>query len=188
MARPKEFDTDAALDGAIRLFSEHGYEGTSAQMLVDTMGIGRQSLYDTFGGKWQLYRSALRRYGSGECSAHFQALRKGSRAIDGLSAMLDRVVETAATPCLGMSSIHEFGTSKPDITEIHEPLSRVMNGAIAAQIREAQRDGDVAADLDPDIATHFLISAVAGIRLAGRGGADQRTLKGLAEIAMRALR
>lgn len=77
MARPKEFDTEAALDGAIKVFSEHGYEGTSAQMLVDSMGIGRQSIYDTFGGKWQLYRAALRRYGSGECSAHFEALRKG---------------------------------------------------------------------------------------------------------------
>lgn len=188
MARPKEFDTDTALDGAIRVFSEHGYEGSSAQMLVDSMGIGRQSLYDTFGGKWQLYRAALRRYASGECSAHFEALRKGPRAIDGLSAMLKRVVETAATPCLGMSSICEFGTSRPDITEINEPLASAMNSAIAARIREAQRDSDVAPDLDSEIATHFLKSMIAGIRVAGRGGADLRTLTGLADIAMRSLR
>jgi TetR/AcrR family transcriptional repressor of nem operon len=61
MARPREFDTDAALDGAIGVFREHGFEGSSAQMLVDAMGIGRQSLYATFGDKWQLYRSAERR-------------------------------------------------------------------------------------------------------------------------------
>jgi hypothetical protein len=57
MARPREFDPDAALDGAIGVFREHGCEGSSAQMLVDAMGIGRQSLYATFGDKWQLYRS-----------------------------------------------------------------------------------------------------------------------------------
>ena len=51
MARPREFDTDSALDGAIAVFREHGFEGTSAQMLVDAMGIGRQSLYTAFGDK-----------------------------------------------------------------------------------------------------------------------------------------
>ena len=44
-----------ALDGAIALFREHGYEGTSAQMLVHAMRIGPQSLYAAFGEKWQLY-------------------------------------------------------------------------------------------------------------------------------------
>ena len=51
MARPREFDTDSALDGAIAVFREHGFEGSSAQMLVDAMRIGRQSLYAAFGGK-----------------------------------------------------------------------------------------------------------------------------------------
>src|SRR6266446_1508638 len=63
MARPREFDAELALDAAISVFREHGYEGSSAQMLVDTMGIGRQSLYAAFGDKWQLYRSAVGRYG-----------------------------------------------------------------------------------------------------------------------------
>ena len=96
MARPREFDADTTLDGAIGVFRERGFEGASAEMLVKAMGIGRQSLYDTFGDKWQLYRSAVRRYGMAECSAHFEALRSGVRAIDGIDAMLRRVVETAA--------------------------------------------------------------------------------------------
>src|SRR5258706_13746507 len=102
MARTREFDADVALDAAIGVFREHGFEGSSAQMLVDAMGIGRQSLYDTFGDKWQLYRSAVRRYGMSECAAHLEALRSGVRAIDGINAMLRRVVETADQPCLGV--------------------------------------------------------------------------------------
>ena len=51
MARPKEFESEAALKKAIGVFSEHGYEGTSTDALVQAMGIGRQSLYDTFGDK-----------------------------------------------------------------------------------------------------------------------------------------
>jgi TetR/AcrR family transcriptional repressor of nem operon len=80
MARPRELDAEQALDAAISVFREHGYEGSSAQLLVDAMGIGRQSLYATFGDKWQLYRSAVRRYGMGECAAHFGAMRSGVRA------------------------------------------------------------------------------------------------------------
>ena len=55
MARPKEFDTDVALDAAVGVFGEHGFEGSSSAMLVEAMGIGRQSLYDTFGDYHWLY-------------------------------------------------------------------------------------------------------------------------------------
>jgi TetR/AcrR family transcriptional repressor of nem operon len=188
MARRREFDADAALDGAIGVFREHGFEGASAEMLVNAMGIGRQSLYDTFGDKWRLYRSAVRRYGMGECAAHFEALRSGVRAIDGIDAMLRRVVETADQPCLGVGSICEFGVSRPDLAEVHAPLSETLRDAIAARIRDAQQEGDVASDLDARTISEFLIANIAGIRLAGRGGADRATLTGLADMALRALR
>src|ERR1700756_31363 len=188
MARPREFDVDAALDGAIGVFREHGFEGASAEMLVNAMGIGRQSLYDTFGDKWQLYRSAVRRYGMGDCAAHFEALRSGVRAVDGIGAMLRRVVKTAYQPCLGVGSICEFGISRHDLAEVHAPLAKTLRDAIAARVRDAQREGDVATALDPEAIAEFLIANIAGIRVAGRGGADRATLTSLAAMALRALR
>ena len=62
MPRPKTFDERVALDAAIGEFADHGFEGTSAQMLSKAMGIGRQSMYDTYGDKWRLYLTALRHY------------------------------------------------------------------------------------------------------------------------------
>src|SRR5260370_17754438 len=139
MARPREFDTDSALDGAIAVFREHGFEGSSAQMLVDAMGIGRQSLYAAFGDKWQLYCTAARRYGMGEHAAHFDALRSGARAVDGITAMLRRVVETADQPCLGVSSICEFGASRPDLKEINAFLATSFPEAAAPRPPHPQR-------------------------------------------------
>jgi hypothetical protein len=102
--------------------------------------------------------------------------------------MLLRVVETADQPCLGVSSIYEFGASRPDLKEINALLTRSLQGAIAARVRDAQREGDVATCLAPDAIAEFLIANITGIRVAGRGGADRATLTGLAEMALRALR
>ncbi|WP_312165886.1 TetR/AcrR family transcriptional regulator [Phenylobacterium sp.] len=187
MARPKAFDADQALDAAIGVFREHGFEGTSAEMLVRAMGVGRQSLYDTFGDKWRLYCAAVRRYADRETSAHLAALRRGPRARDGLVAMVDRVVETASSPCLGVAAVCEFGRSRADLTEIHDAAGRVLHGAIAASVREAQAQGDIAADLDPQDVSAYLAASFAGLRLAARGGADARRLRGLADVALRAL-
>lgn len=188
MARPKEFDEDVALNAAVAVFSEHGFEGSSAGMLIEAMGIGRQSLYDTFGDKWRLYQAALRRYSDSEREAHLGTLRGGARAIEGIEAMLQRVVDTASQPCLGLGSLCEFGASRPDLTEIRTPAGVALVSALTARVREAQREGDIAGDLDSRAVAEFLLSTVAGIRIAGRGGADRATLDSLAALSLRALR
>ncbi|QKR99304.1 TetR/AcrR family transcriptional regulator [Sphingomonas sp. CL5.1] len=188
MARPREFDTDEALDAAIGVFREHGFESSSAQMLVSAMGIGRQSLYDSFGDKWQLYRLAVRRYSLAEQTAHLDALRSGPRAINGITAMVKRVVDDAGQPCLGVSSVCEFGGSRPDLTEVRASVGASLRAAIAERIRDAQEEGDVATDLDPERIADFLIASFAGIRIAARGGADRTTLSDLGGMALRALR
>ncbi len=156
-------------------------------MLVDAMGIGRQSLYDAFGDKWQLYRAAVRRYSADEVSAHIVALDSGPHAIDGIAAMLDRVVADAATACLGTNSICEFGRARPDLSEIHDASSKTLHAAIADRLREAQREGGAASELDPDNVASFITASIAGIRIAARGGASTVALADLARMAMRAI-
>jgi len=188
MARPKEFDEDVALDAAVAVFGEHGFEGSSSAMLVAAMGIGRQSLYDTFGDKWQLYQKAVRRYAEGEQTAHLDALRSGASAIDGIKALVRRVVDTASQPCLGVGSVCEFGVSRPDLLETRAPFADVLLSAITGRVHEAQQAGDIPTDLDPQIVAGFLLTSIAGIRIAGRGGADKASLGALADIVLRALR
>ena len=188
MARPKEFDQDVALEAATGVFREHGYAATSAGMLTDAMNIGRQSLYDTFGDKWQLYCLAVQRYGDAESRAHLAALASGPKAFDGLRQMMARVVAEAHKPCLGISSISEFGDSREDLSRLHEAAGRVLRNAVTARIREAQQQGDVPAALDAGHVAAFLLANVAGIRLAARGGADDAELEALGRLALQALR
>lgn len=188
MARPKEFDRQQALDAAVSVFREHGFEGSSATMLVDAMKIGRQSVYDTFGDKWQLYLASVQRYAGVETDAHIAALGSAPRAIDGIRAMVERVIAGAHKPCLGVGSICEFGGSRKDLSRIHAAAGRTLRAAIVGKLREAQAQRDVAPEFDPEELAGFLISNFAGIRIAARGGADDSQLHALGALAMRALR
>ncbi len=58
----KQFDTEVALTKAMEVFWEHGYEATSLSALLKNMGIGKKSLYDTFGNKRSLFLKALEYY------------------------------------------------------------------------------------------------------------------------------
>lgn len=188
MARPKEFDELTALDAAISVFRDKGYAATSATMLVEALHIGRQSLYDTFGDKWRLYLEAVRRYAAQETEAHIIALKSGPRAIDGINAMLARVVATASETCLGVGSICEFGTGEPELTRIHEVAGHRLHAAVIERVREAQSEGSLAGDVDPEQAAQFLTSNIAAIRLAARAGLGGDGLLSLARLAVRGLR
>lgn len=62
MARTREFDVEKALDAAMQLFWEKGYEATSLSDLTSRMGIQRPSIYSAFGDKKELFEAALRKY------------------------------------------------------------------------------------------------------------------------------
>jgi TetR/AcrR family transcriptional repressor of nem operon len=83
MARPKEFDRDIALQQAIKVFSNHGYEGTSTDALLKAMRISRQSLYDTFGDKRRLYLEALQRYNADSVSDLIGAMNASPSSLAG---------------------------------------------------------------------------------------------------------
>ena len=188
MARPKEFDVDTAVEAAIGVFRKHGFEGTSAQMLVDAMGIGRQSLYDTFGDKWGIYRAAVKRYSQDEVQTHAEMLASRERAIEGIRAMLDRVASEANRECLGLSATVEFGCTKPELVKLREASSATLARAMKSALAKARVQGDVGADLDLDQLATFLITTISGLRLAARAGVGSDQVSALVDIALRALR
>ncbi|MGV0800422.1 helix-turn-helix domain-containing protein, partial [Mycolicibacterium elephantis] len=54
--RPRTFDRTEALEHAMEVFWQHGYEGASMSDLTASMGINSPSLYAAFGSKEQLFR------------------------------------------------------------------------------------------------------------------------------------
>ena len=59
---PKQFDPSRTLERARDLFWRRGFDGTALAELEGELGVGRKSLYDTFGNKRALYLASLEHY------------------------------------------------------------------------------------------------------------------------------
>ena len=192
MARPREFESEAALKKAIEAFSEHGYEGTSTDALLLAMGISRQSMYGAFGDKKRLYLEALQRYTADSISNQLRILSSTPSPMKGLEAMLDLAVSLAiADPepkCLGISAVCEFGRSDPEVTMITDMASRTMLFGLERRISEARASGEISKSVDAQIAAQFIMATLAGIKIAARAGATAESLRGIARMAIRGLK
>jgi len=192
MARPKSFNRDEALDHAIQRFRAHGYDGTSADDLVRDMGIARQSLYDTFGNKKDLYLEALRAYNGGNVGEIIQILREERSPLAALRRVLLApamlTAEEREMGCFGINAICEFGVSDRDVLAAGEASRLALDAAMEALIAEAQRKGEITTALSVQAVNNYIGCVVAGLKVAGRAGAPADAMKQIAETALLALK
>lgn len=191
MARPKEFDRDEALKSAIGLFANYGYEGTSTEALLEAMGVSRQSLYDTFGSKRDLYVEAVRRYNLESAAKFSKSLEDGVTPLGGLQRALISHIDRRDGPtngaCLGVGSICEFGTRDPAIIAASEEAAPVFLEALVSTLARAQAAGEIRADLDPQLTAEFLLTTLNGLKVNARAGMSKRRLKEIIGMALEAL-
>jgi AcrR family transcriptional regulator len=192
MARHKEFDKDNALDAAIGVFSQHGYEGSSTDTLLEAMKISRQSMYDTFGDKRSLYLQALKRYNTDSILRIIADMQNGAQPLDALEAALfafaSRPASEASKGCLGVSAICEFGRTDADVATLTDSASAMLAKAIFTLLKDGQRKGQLSAEIDPEAATQFLGATLSGMKVSARNGASPETLRTIASLAIRSLR
>ena len=65
MGRQPKFDQATLVDTAMSVFWRQGYGATSPQLLVEELGIGKGSLYNSFDSKHNLFTLAL--HGHSRC-------------------------------------------------------------------------------------------------------------------------
>ncbi len=191
MGRPKEFDRDEALLSAIGLFARHGFEGTSTEALLSAMGVSRQSLYDTFGSKRQLYLEALRRYARDSAAEFVKNLEGGVTPFDGvrraLLSVIDRRDGSTDGACLGVGSICEFGRRDSTVTAAAEEAAPLFFEPLIEAVTRAQAVGEMRADIDVQLAAEFLLTTLNGLKVNARAGMPIKRLKEIGNLALQAL-
>lgn len=190
MTRTKEFDQNDALQGAIRAFSRHGFAAMPLDTLLGEMGIGRQSMYDTFGDKRTLFLKALKQYGAQSVDLILAELQKPGDPIEVLRhtliAFSERDDLASADGCMGLNALSEFGVEDAEVTLILHEAGTRLGDQIIKLLKKAAQQGSLPRN---QIATaaDFMNASFAGIRYAAKAGSDRKSLRRLAEFAGNAL-
>lgn|SRR5215469_8449577 len=190
MARPKEFDQEQALRKAIRLFCQQGFAATSTDELMRVMGVGRQSMYDTFGDKRALFLKALEKYVTESVHSLNAELKRPGSALSAIQKALVAFAErndlSSAEGCMGLNAISEFGQRDPEVTRITRNAARSQRKTLMHSITKAKKQRELNSDADLESMADFFESTLAGIRMAAKGGKSREALRKIATFAGRA--
>jgi AcrR family transcriptional regulator len=189
--RPTGFDTDRALDVAMRLFWDRGYEGTSMADLSQKMGIHPSSIYAAFGDKQALFALAAKRYANIPAQYMVKALEQPTFRGFVLAAF-DNTVEFLAakdhpSSCFTLTAAIACGAD----TEAAKVLMREMRmqneAAIKARLLKARKAGEFPREENVDDYTRYLSSLLSGLAVQAANGSTRAELRRTAEIALRHL-
>ena len=188
MTRVKAFNRDQALKRALELFQARGYEATSIQDLVDAMGIGRQSLYDTFGDKDALYREALNRYIAEGSRSVLVALESPLPLRRAVSVVLDGVVAHLADPDCRPCFIAHASLDRARVDGwtaqcVRNGLQDCL-GLWEHRFRRAQAEGDLGAHHDSRTLGLVFQSTIYGLQVSALAGVTRPDLEAAARIIL----
>lgn len=145
--RPKTFDQTQALQAAMLQFWETGYEGSSMQILLRRMGISRQSLYDTYGSKRELFEAALARYRAEVIAPKISELRDPGRSpLESVRRYLQSIADGACgvpVGCLMVRTATETPSGDAAIGAMLSECVRAVHEALADRVAEGQVRGEI---------------------------------------------
>lgn len=187
--RPRSFDRSAALDRAIELFWQRGYEGVSIAALTDAMGIAPPSLYAAFGSKADLFREAIAHYS--EHDGGGDPIPADADAYDTISASLNRGVRVVTQPgrprgCMISSGMLASGPEHVGLVDELRQFRTSYRGVLQSKIQKDINAGILPASTDANALARFYASVSQGISIQALDGATTKELYAVVESALRA--
>lgn len=189
IGRPRGFDTEQALERAMRVFWEQGYEGASLTDLTGAMGINRTSMYAAFGNKEDLFRKCLERYTEGPASYGARALREPT-ARQVATAVLNGAVRATTgidspAGCLGIQGSLAAGEPGSNARDALIAWREEHVSLLRDRFQQAVDEGDLPPDADPNLLARHLMTMANGIAVQAAGGITRDVLLQVADMTMR---
>ena len=188
--RPLSFDRDAALEQAMHVFWERGYEAASIADLTAAMGITPPSLYTAFGDKEHLFLEAIERYGKGPGGFGQRALDEEPTARRAIQRLLNEAADELTQDCHPLGCMMVMATTNCSVAaeSIQKALVKRRALGVAAMQARIQRgidEGELPAGTDAGALASFYATVYQGMSMQAKDGASRESLLGSVEMAMR---
>ena len=187
--RPRLFDRTAALDRAMRVFWDRGYEGTTFDELITAMGLSPSSFYNAFGNKEALYREAVGAYLTGPGGFFPKALAGEGSARDAFARLMMATAaaytdDTGPAGCMiSLAGLHDA----PERADLRDFMRDVRGRSLALMVErldEGVRNGDLPEGTDLAQIAEFFETVFRGMAVRARDGADRETLEKIGVMAL----
>lgn len=179
MARQKEFDPESALQRAIHVFWQKGYDGTSVQDLVNEMGVHKRSMYDTYGDKRSLFLLAVARYADQEEEQQRLLVGKAASPAQALRQLLEssvRVPPGQPLGCLLVNCATDVAPHDADIAARVMAHFRFSEKLLTEVIAQGQSAGLIRTTMDASETARHLFNAWLSVRIQVRAGVARSAL------------
>jgi|SRR6185312_3718622 len=189
--RPISFDKDAALEAAMLLFWERGFEGTSMADLTQAMGLSPSSIYAAFGDKQALFSLTVKRYLDTRAQYATDALEQLTLE-KVIRALFDNTVAFLTMPghppsCMTLAGAMGCSVDAAPARDLMTEIRRQNEVAMKERFLQARKSGELSKDLNVDDYTRYLSSILAGLSIQAANGSTKAELKRTAQMALRHL-
>lgn len=173
----------------MEVFWRQGYRGTTPQDLADAMGVGKGSLYNTFGSKRELFTRALDRYRDQQAVLVDRALEEPGPIKERIRAALELIIDmNFADPdrrgCLAVNTAAELAGFDEDATQRVRAMFERTTDTFLAVIRLGQASGEIRRELDPQALAMHLLTTLVGVQLLSKTSPDPEALKQSLSLAL----
>jgi len=189
MGRKKKYERDTLVEKAMELFRDHGFAGTSTQMLVEELEVNRFSLYAEFGNKQALFDAALERYDEQVIGRRFGPLEYPTAGVKEIRALLEFYGSAGNGPaqgrgCLLCNTAVEFGPRDPSGDEFVQRYFKRLSSAFYNALNNAQGRGEVRNCLALEEEADFFTASTLGLFVLIRAKAPPATIVNAARMAI----
>lgn len=180
--RPKKFDAEEVLFKAVLTFWSQGYKATSMQTLLHEMGIKKQSLYDTFESKHDLFLSALQYYHANVIIPNFAPLLSAPSPKKAIHKYFERRVADIDNPdvisgCLVTNSLTELSDHDEAVRQQTQKTLKFMEDVFYRTVLRGQEMGEISTCVSAESAALLLLNNAQGLFVMSRSGVSPDKLK-----------
>ena len=189
MPRPRKFNEDTVVESAAGVFAAAGYGGTTMDELSRATGLGKQSIYNSFGGKRDLFLRTLERSTSAQIHRLTVELSSGtSSPLERIRAHLDALAITFTSEgpldSLFTKATVELADRDPDVAEAARRAYRRLEDEYAECIEQAKTAGEVDTALDARALATYFVVVTRGMEVLGAAGADRSVILDVGRLAL----